>query len=78
MVLITVPLVFTVVGCSSVLQAIELTCSIGVKRDIKSAFFLNSYCVVLLRHCMSMRKLVAQRKSGRLSDGIREELLLSL
>jgi hypothetical protein len=60
------PMVSDIIGCSNASQALEMTCSIGVKSKIKSTFFLNSYHVVFLRHCMSMRKWVVPRKSARL------------
>jgi hypothetical protein len=63
------PLVWNVKGCSSASQALKLACSIGRKSKIKSAPFLNSYRVVLLRHYVLRRKLVVPRKSGRL-DGV--------
>jgi hypothetical protein len=47
--LIREPLVFDIIGCSSALQALKFTCSIHVKSKIKSAFFLNSHRVVLLK-----------------------------
>jgi hypothetical protein len=62
------PLVWNVKGCSSASQALKLACYIGRKSKIKSAPFLNSYHVVLLRHYV-LRKLVVPRKSGRL-DGV--------
>jgi hypothetical protein len=65
------PLVWNVKGCSSASQALKLACSIGQKSKIKSAPFLNSYRVVLLRHYVLRRKLVVPRKSGRLDGGIR-------
>jgi hypothetical protein len=62
---------WNVKGCSSALQALKLACSIGLKGKIKSAPFLNSYRVVLLRHYVLRRKWVVPRKSGRLDGGIR-------
>jgi uncharacterized membrane protein (GlpM family) len=56
--------VFDVIGSSSALQALRLTCSIGMKSKIKSAFFLDSYRVVLLRYCMLMRKMVVPNVAG--------------
>jgi hypothetical protein len=58
--------VFDVKGCSSASQALKLACSIGRKSKIKSAPFLNSYRVVLLRHYVLIGKLIVLRKSGRL------------
>jgi hypothetical protein len=65
------PLAFNNESCCSASQGLELAKSIRLKGKINSAFFLNSNCVVLLRHCLIRRKLVVPRKSGRLSGGIR-------
>jgi hypothetical protein len=62
-------LVFDVKGCSSMSEALEFACCIDLESKSKSAPFLNSYCVVLLRHYTLTRKLVVLRKSGRL-DGM--------
>jgi hypothetical protein len=41
---------------------------IGLESKTKSGPFLNSYCVVLLKHYMLIRKLVVPRKDGRLDS----------
>jgi hypothetical protein len=53
-------------GCSSASQALKLARRIGLTSKLKSAFVLDSYRVVLLRHYATRTKLLVPRKSGRL------------
>jgi hypothetical protein len=62
------PLVFDIEGCSRASQALKLARGIGLKSKIKLTFFLNSYCAVLLRHCMLVKIRAVPRESGRLGD----------
>jgi hypothetical protein len=54
-------------GCSSALQALKLARRIGLISKLKSAFVLDSYRVVLLRHYVTRTKLLMLRKSSQLS-----------
>jgi hypothetical protein len=51
-------------GCSSALQALKLARRIGLISKLKSAFVLDSYCVMLLRYYVIRTKLLVLRKSS--------------
>jgi hypothetical protein len=55
---------YNVKGCSSALQALELARYISLISKLKSAFVLDSYCVILLRYYVTRTKLLVLRKSS--------------